>query len=617
MWPLRQSAIGTTKSAALDLACKVWEKRFFGGRGGMKRFLLANPRLLALLAALVVIVLGGWFVRQKTTDDTIEAFRRVYHTHEVRAALYELTSSLNGMQAAAFGAKLTNSSIDASNRYRASRARYEPLLDHLRDLTRDNPEQQERIGMLRARIGERIALFDRAMKGGAEIGGAELAVAVARFPVTDIANAVVAREQNLADERLQTADDHARLGRWFTAVIALAQILLLGAMIWSSERQLTRRLKAEADARRAVDRARLIVETVREPIAIIAADLRLLQANQAFADFYGLARPVRGALDDIPAWKDGALCQRLRDVAVTQRELWDYETEQQTIGDLNRHIVVNARPITLPDSNDATALLTVSDMTVRKRAEEEVLELNRQLSGKVAQVTEVNRELEAFSYTVSHDLRAPLRHIAGFSDKLRTQLAMEGNETQLHYCEVIAESARRMSTLIEDLLSYSRLGRHALRLQAVDMQSVVDEARSTLVPMPEERAITWRIAPLPVVIADASMVRLVWQNLLDNAIKYTAGTEQALIEIGVKEDDGAERVFWIRDNGAGFDMKYIDKLFGVFQRLHKASAFSGTGIGLASVRRIIARHGGRTWAEGSPDNGATFFFSLPRHAPTS
>jgi light-regulated signal transduction histidine kinase (bacteriophytochrome) len=181
---------------------------------------------------------------------------------------------------------------------------------------------------------------------------------------------------------------------------------------------------------------------------------------------------------------------------------------------------------------------------------------------------------------------------------------------------VIAESARRMSTLIEDLLSYSRLGRHALRLQAVDMQSLFDEVRSTLTSAVEDRRITWRVAPLPVVIADASMLRLVWQNLVDNAIKYSGAKDEAVIEVGVDESP-SERVFWIRDNGAGFDMKYVDKLFGVFQRLHKASAFSGTGIGLASVRRIIARHDGRTWAEGSPDNGATIYFSLPRHEPIS
>jgi light-regulated signal transduction histidine kinase (bacteriophytochrome) len=272
----------------------------------------------------------------------------------------------------------------------------------------------------------------------------------------------------------------------------------------------------------------------------------------------------------------------------------------------------------LPDSDEPSALLTISDVTVRKRSEEQVQELNRQLSGKVEQVTEVNRELEAFSYSVSHDLRAPLRHIAGFSDKLRARIDENGDETMRHYCDVIADSARRMSTLIEDLLSYSRLGRHALRLQAVDVQSLVEEVRANLASVVEQRAITWRVAPLPVVIADSSMLRLVWQNLIENAIKYTAGKPEALIEIGVDDDAAAlERVFWIRDNGAGFDMKYVNKLFGVFQRLHKTSAFSGTGIGLASVRRIIARHGGRTWAQGVPEGGATFFFSLPRHAPVS
>ena len=215
-----------------------------------------------------------------------------------------------------------------------------------------------------------------------------------------------------------------------------------------------------------------------------------------------------------------------------------------------------------------------------------MLELNRKMSGKGAQVTEGNRELEAFSYSVSHDLRAPLRHISGFSDKLRGQLVDHGDDKMRHYCEVIADSARRMSTLIEDLLSYSRLGRHALRLQAVDMQSLVDEAQSTLTSAVEDRRITWRIAPLPVVIADASMLRLVWQNLLDNAIKYSAGKEQALIEVGVDENP-AERVFWVRDNDAGVDMKYVDNLFAVFQRLKQPSAFPVTVIGLAYVGLII------------------------------
>jgi light-regulated signal transduction histidine kinase (bacteriophytochrome) len=170
-----------------------------------------------------------------------------------------------------------------------------------------------------------------------------------------------------------------------------------------------------------------------------------------------------------------------------------------------------------------------------------------------------------------------------------------------------------MSSLIEDLLTYSRLGRHAMRLRGVDMQSMVEEVRIALTSSVEgDRRIRWRIAPLPVVVADENMIRLVWQNLLDNAMKYTGSREEAVIEVGIGEPTPLEFTFYVKDNGVGFDMAYADKLFGVFQRLHKASQFAGTGIGLASVRRIVSRHGGRTWAESVPGEGATFYFSLPR-----
>jgi light-regulated signal transduction histidine kinase (bacteriophytochrome) len=258
-------------------------------------------------------------------------------------------------------------------------------------------------------------------------------------------------------------------------------------------------------------------------------------------------------------------------------------------------------------------LLTVSDVTARKQTEAQILELNRQLEGKIAQISESNRELEAFSYSVSHDLRAPLRHIAGFAEKLQSHLGGKADEEALHYSEVVISSSRRMSSLIEDLLTYSRLGRHAMRLQGVDMQALVDEVRIALTSTEhDERRVVWNIAPLPVVIADENMIRIVWQNLIDNALKYTAMREEAVIEIGVEEPTPLEWIFRVRDNGVGFDMAYSQKLFGVFQRLHKASQFAGTGIGLASVRRIVGRHGGRTWAESLPDQGSTFFFSLPR-----
>jgi len=265
-------------------------------------------------------------------------------------------------------------------------------------------------------------------------------------------------------------------------------------------------------------------------------------------------------------------------------------------------------------------LMTISDVSAQKATNQRIAELNRQLEGKVEQVSEVNRELEAFSYSVSHDLRAPLRHVAGFSDKLARHLNETADDKTHHYLDVIGNSARRMSQLIDDLLVYSRLGRSALRLQAVDMQSVVAETRAMLDAGAEARAprVDWRIAPLPILVADENMMRQLWGNLLGNAVKYSSRRDVAVVEVSHRMLDDGSHEFSVRDNGAGFDMAYASKLFGVFQRMHKPTEFAGTGIGLASVRRVLSRHGGRIWADSTPDAGATFHFTLPAalDAPT-
>lgn len=577
----------------------------------------SSVRLLLLMATLAFIVGLAFLIRLRVTESMIDSVKWVSHTYEVKATVFELGAGLKEMESAAFAAQFDPLSEDAARRYGDARARYEPLLQKLREKTRDNPEQQERMGLLRAQIEGRTALFDEAMvqraQGRDSDAGKGLATAVTRYPVEDVLDALVGEEDRLIARRESAAQRRAMVGTWTVSAVTVIQFLLLAGVIWGSEKQLRRRLTAEATARQAVERAQLIVATVREPIALIADDLTLVTCNQAFAQYYNVERPERGRpLGDSPAWNDPALLQRLRDVVMTKREIWDYELAQITGPDQTRYVVVNARPMTLPDTHDTVILLTVSDVTVRKQAEAQILELNRQLEGKITQITESNRELEAFSYSVSHDLRAPLRHIAGFADKLRKHLGEDADEQTRHYTEVVTNSSRRMSSLIEDLLTYSRLGRYAMRLQSVDMQGMIEEVRIALTSMLEDRRITWRIAPLPVVVADENMIRLVWQNLLDNAIKYSASREEAVIEVGMNDPTPTEWVFWVKDNGVGFDMAYADKLFGVFQRLHKASQFAGTGIGLASVRRIVARHGGRTWAEAVPDAGAQFFFSLPR-----
>ncbi|MEO6925146.1 MAG: ATP-binding protein, partial [Rhodanobacter sp.] len=202
-------------------------------------------------------------------------------------------------------------------------------------------------------------------------------------------------------------------------------------------------------------------------------------------------------------------------------------------------------------------------------------------------------------------------HVAGFVRKLEQHLGEQVDDKAAHYIAVIDSSAQRMAQLIDDLLVFSRLGRGPLRLQAVDMQSLAEEAMALAESGHEGRRIVWTINPLPMVIGDANMLRTVWQNLLGNAVKYTGKCEVARIEVSARQGSRGDYEFTVSDNGAGFDMQYADKLFGVFQRLHRASEFPGNGIGLANVRRIVTRHGGRVWAEAEPDQGAKFHFSLP------
>jgi signal transduction histidine kinase len=224
-----------------------------------------------------------------------------------------------------------------------------------------------------------------------------------------------------------------------------------------------------------------------------------------------------------------------------------------------------------------------------------------------------NKELESFSYSVSHDLRAPLRHVQGYVSMLKTSMEGKLTEKPLRFLKVIDEASVQMGQLIDDLLDFSRMGRSEMRSTRVALESLIPECIQLLDDSMRGRNIIWKISPLPVVTGDPSMLRQVIANLISNAVKYSRHRDPAEIEIGTAGDEGGRAVVFIRDNGAGFDMSYADKLFGVFQRLHRADEFEGTGIGLAIVRRVISRHGGRVWAEAIPDKGATFYFTL-QHA---
>jgi signal transduction histidine kinase len=243
----------------------------------------------------------------------------------------------------------------------------------------------------------------------------------------------------------------------------------------------------------------------------------------------------------------------------------------------------------------------------------QIVTLNAGLQQRTAQLERANKELEAFSYSVSHDLRAPLRHISGFSKILTEEFGPTLDPSAQRYLERIQAGAKKMGLLVDELLNLARVGRHALSLQPTRFNPIVDEVIAILRPDSEGRQVEWVIADLPEVECDAILVKQIFQNLLANALKFTRPCTHAVIEVSYKEKpDGGGPVFMVRDNGVGFSMKYVDNLFGVFQRLHSADEFEGTGIGLATVQRIVHRHGGRVWAEGEIDKGAAFYFTLGR-----
>ena len=258
------------------------------------------------------------------------------------------------------------------------------------------------------------------------------------------------------------------------------------------------------------------------------------------------------------------------------------------------------------------------EMTRRQEAETEIHQLNAELEGRVhsrtAELEVANKELEAFAYSVSHDLRAPLRAIDGFSRKVIMGYGDKLDDEGRRQLQVVRDNAQSMGKLIDDLLAFSRMGRREMALQPLDMEAMARGVADELLAAEPQRAIEFAFSALPRASGDAAMLRQVWVNLLANAVKFSRQRQVAHIEVGGRIE-GGEVLYWVKDDGAGFDMQYADKLFGVFQRLHRQDEFEGTGVGLAIAQRILHRHKGRIWGEGKPDAGATFSFALPLPSP--
>ena len=381
------------------------------------------------------------------------------------------------------------------------------------------------------------------------------------------------------------------------------------------------RKKAEEALLSSEERYRSLVELSPDAL-FVEADERIVFINSAGARLLGapdaeqlVGRPVKDVLhpSDWPTTQ-----KRLQEVHQTNRPVAFVEQRMVQLDGTVVDVEIAAAPLVFAGKRAAQVI--AHDIRERKRAEEEIRNLNVDLEHRVRERTveleAANKELEAFSYSVSHDLRAPLRHIEGFVEILSATTANSLDEESNRHLETIAESAKQMGRLIDDLLTFSRTGRAELTKTKIDLSALVHAVMRDVAHEASQRDVQWVVGTLPKVQGDIALLRQVFLNLLGNALKYTRTRKQTSIEIG-SSTNNLEDVIFVRDNGVGFDMRYAHKLFGVFQRLHRASDFEGTGVGLANVRRIISRHGGRTWAEAELNKGATFYFSLPRQKAAS
>jgi PAS domain S-box-containing protein len=393
---------------------------------------------------------------------------------------------------------------------------------------------------------------------------------------------------------IRRRDEVGRLGTAFNTMVA---------QVNDAHRELENRVQ---------DRTRNLERAMNELDQFFSLSKDLL----CIADDHGQFKRVNRAWQETLGWRPEELTAvpfeafvHPDDRAATRQQVAQLAEGQTTLDFENRYRCRDGSYRWL--SWTATPAADRSVVYAAARDVTEQRQLAAALEQRMGELAEANHELESFSYSVSHDLRAPLRHITGFAAFLDRDIGATLGEQPKRYLQTITEAASRMGRLIDDLLAFSRMARADLVKQPVNLLELVRDVQKELASGGDDRRVAWAVAPLPTVSGDKAMLRVVLMNLVSNALKYSSTRPQPRVEIGVDGHGSSETVVFVRDNGVGFDMQYGHKLFGVFQRLHTTGEFEGTGIGLATVRRIVHRHGGRTWAEGRPDEGATFFFSLP------
>jgi signal transduction histidine kinase/CHASE3 domain sensor protein len=577
--------------------------------------------LVASLAMLISIFGAASynFVQKDKTSQWVE------HTYEVIVAIKSFSASLADFLYHNRGFLITGDERQLLERDNSRNAML-VVLDKVRQLTTDNPEQQVRLRALDKLVQQRVERANLAIQVRREKGVEASTALLASGKGDTILVEIEAKldelenaENNLLKERQRTAQVMRSSSLFTLGIMATTSLLLLLWVFRASRREIAERKLAEKELREKEER--LALATLQNGVGVW--DWNLITQQMVWDDsMYALYRIRReDFIGTEEAWRAALHPDDLhrgdREVNDAIAGIKPFNTEFRVVwpnGEIH-HIKAVAKVFRDEKGTPLRMLGINMDITASKQLEEKINELNRSLELRVtertAQLEAANKDMESFSYSISHDLRAPLRAINGFSKILQEDYAVQLDDEGRRLLNVVGNNAQKMGQLIDDILAFSRAGRNEIEHTTIDMKKLVTGVWEELKPDMAGRDIHLELRDLPPAGGDAAMMHQVVFNLLSNAVKFTRHNAGARIEVGVQTSEH-ETIYHVKDNGAGFDMQYADKLFGVFLRLHGMDEFEGTGIGLAIVKRIIAKHGGRVWAEGKVNEGATFYFALPK-----
>jgi len=578
-----------------------------------------NKTITAGFGVALAILAIVEFISYRSTNQLVETSRQVTHTQQVMEALENILVTMDDAETGQRGYLLTGKEPYLEP-YEAAVSRLSSVLATLDKLTANDPAQQHDITLLSRLIKQKqdeLATTIALRKASKIADASQLVLAGRGKKAMDAVRALIARmkdrERNLMASRNAQWEASARRTTLVVVFgVAVAFIFLLTAIL-ALNSEASERLRVEQALRQSEARIRLLVESARDyAILMLDPDGRVASWSPSAERIKGYkAEEIIGQdwsrffpSEDVQAGKPKRELEKALAEGRAEDEGWRVRKDGSRFW---ANVVVTA---VRDEQGKLQGFSKVTrDVTERKQAQEEIEKLNQNLKHRASDLEAANKELEAFTYSVSHDLRAPLRHIDGFSQLLVEEYGPQLPEEVRRYLSRIQGGARQMGQLVDDLLNLARLGRKEIKLQVTGLDSVVEQVVSELKAESGERTIDWKIASLPFVECDPALLKQVFANLLSNAVKYTRPRHPAVIEVGSMNGNGQPAIF-VRDNGVGFSMKYADKLFGVFQRLHRSEDFEGTGVGLATVQRIVHKHGGRVWAEAELDKGATFYFTL-------